>query len=74
MSNEVQIFCNGEGIEITKSPVNDHWATECVERTIGSLKNSILTFAQEKHPELLEKMIERALGALRFSKNATLKI
>ena len=40
----------------------------------GSLKNSILLFVQEKHPEPLEKMIERALGALRFSKNATLKI
>ena len=56
-----------------KSPVNDHRATRCVERTIGSLKNSILTFSQEKHPEPLEKMIEWAVGALRFSKNATLK-
>ena len=48
MSNEIKAFCNGEGIEIIKSPVNDHRATGCVERTIGSLKNSILTFAQEK--------------------------
>ena len=45
-----------------------------LERTIGSLKNSLLTFAQEKHPEPLEKKIERALGALKFYKNATLKI
>ena len=74
MSNEIKAFCNWEGIEIIKSPVNDHRATGCVERTIGSLKNSILTFAQEKHTEPLEKMVERALGALRFSKNATLKI
>ena len=74
MSNEIKAFCNGEGIEIIKSPVNDHRATGCVERTIGSLRSSILTFAQEKHPEPLEKMVERALGALRFSKNATLKI
>ena len=74
MSNEIKAFCNGEGIEIIKSPVNDHRATGCVERTIGSLKNSILTFAQEKNPEPLEKMVERALGALRFSKNSTLKI
>ena len=74
MSNEIKAFCHGEIIEIIKSPVNDHRATGCVERTIGSLKNSILTFVQEKHPEPLEKMIERALGALRFSKNATLKI
>ena len=42
MSNEIKAFCNGEGIEIIKSPVNDHRATGCVERTIGSLKNSIL--------------------------------
>ena len=62
------------GIEIIKSPVNDHRATGCVERTIGSLKNSILTFAQEKNPEPLEKMVELDLGALRFSKNSTLKI
>ena len=74
MSNEIKAFCNGEGIEIIKSPVNDHRATGCVERTTGSLKNSILTFAQEKNPEPLEKMVERALGALRFSKNSTLKI
>ena len=71
MSNEIKAFCNGEGIEIIKLPVNDHRATGCVERTIGSLKNSILTFAQEKNPEPLEKMVERALGALQFSKNST---
>ena len=74
LSNEIKAFCNREGIEIIKSPVNDHRATGCVERTIGSLKNSILTFAQEKNPEPLEKMVELALGALRFSKNLTLKI
>ena len=68
MSNAIKAFCNGEGIEIIKSPVNDHRATGCVERTIGSLKNSILTFANEKNPEPLEKMVELALGALRFSK------
>ena len=66
MSNEIKAFCNGEGIEIIQSPVDDHRTTGCVERTIGSLKNSILTFIQEKQPERLEKMIERALGALRF--------
>ena len=74
ISNEIKAICNGEGIEIIKSPVNDHRATGCVERTIGSLKNSILTFVQEKNPEPLQKMVERALGALGFSKNATLKI
>ena len=73
-SHEIEAFCNGEGIEITKSPVNDHQATGCVERTIGSLKNSTPFFAQEKNSEPLEKMVEKALGSLRFSKNATLKI
>ena len=73
-SNDFKAFCNGECIEITKSTVKDHWATGCVERTIGSLKNSIIIFVQEKHPEPLEKMIEKALGALMFSNNATLKV
>ena len=73
MSNEIKAFCNGEGIEIINSPVNDHRATGCVERIIGSLKNSILTFAQEKNPETLEKMVGRALGALRFSEKCNTK-
>ena len=67
-------FCHTKGIEIVQSPVNDHRATGCLERTIRSLKNSILTYAREKNPEPLEKMVERALGAPRFSPNATLKI
>ena len=48
MSQELKTFCNSEGIEIMQSPVNDHRATGCVKRTIGSLKNSILTYAQEE--------------------------
>ena len=46
MSNNVKTFCNAKGIEIVQSPVNDHRATGCVERAIGSLKNSISTYAQ----------------------------
>ena len=61
MSNEKKIR-KKEGIQIIKSPVFDHRATGCAERNIGSLENSILTYAQEKHPEPLEKMIERALA------------
>ena len=56
MSRDVKAFCNGEGIEIIQSPENDHRATGCVERTIGSIKNSILTYSREKPAELLEKM------------------
>ena len=67
-------FCNSEGIEIVYSPVNDHRATGCVERTIGSLKNFVLTYAKEKDQCNLETMVERALSALRFAPNATLKI
>ena len=38
MSTYVREFCNTEGIEIVQSPVNDHRATGCIERTIGSLE------------------------------------
>ena len=47
-SNEIQNFCNYEGIELKKSPVKDHRATGMVERTIGSIKNYVLTYLQEK--------------------------
>ena len=72
-SNEVKRFCNTEGIEIVESLVNNNRATGCVERLIGTLKNSILTYAKEENPEALGRMLERALGALRFSINATAK-
>ena len=71
MSKEVRAFCHKEGIEMLTSPVNDHRATGCVERTIGSIKNSVLTYAREEKPEPLDRMVERALGALRFAKNIT---
>ena len=74
MSKEVKAFCHEQGIEILTSPVNDHRATGCVERTIGSIKNSVLTYAREDKPEPLHRMVERVLGALRFVKNATLNI
>ena len=74
MSKDVRGFCNSEGTKIIQSPVNDHRATGCIERTIGCLKNSILIFAREEHPKPLEMMVERALGALWFSPNATLKL
>ena len=72
MSKEVRSFCHKEGIEMLVSPVNDHRATGCVKRTIGSIKNSVLTYAREDKPEPLDRMVERALGALRFGKNLTL--
>ena len=55
MSNEIKAFCKGEGIEIIKSPVIDHRATGCVERTIDGLKNSLLTFVQENTPNPWKK-------------------
>ena len=61
-SKAVNAFCNSEGIEILYSPVNDHWATGCVERTIGSLTNFVLTYAKEKYHGNLESMVERALS------------
>ena len=40
-SNEIQNFCNYEGIELIKTPVREHRATGMVERTIGSIKNYV---------------------------------
>ena len=73
-SNKFKSFCNSEGIEIVYSPVNDHRGTSSVERTIGSLKNFVLTYASEKEHKSLECMVDKVLGALRFSKNATTKL
>ena len=73
-SNKFKSFCNEEGIELMYSPVNDHRGTGSVERTIGSLKNFVLTYATEKGHKSLESMVDKALGALRFSKNATTKL
>ena len=74
MSNEVKTICYTDGIELVKTLVTDHRANGCVERTTGRLKNSILTYAKEKNPVLLGNMLERALGALLFSVNATAKL
>ena len=54
--------------------MDDHRATGCVERTIGSLKIFALTYAKEKDSGNLESTLEQALSALRFAPNATLKI
>ena len=70
----VKSFCNSAAIEIVYSPVSGHRATGCVERTIGSLKNVVLTYAKEKDSGNLESIVERALSALRFAPKATVKI
>ena len=53
MSRAVKVLCNGDGIEIVQSPVNNHRATGCNERTKGSLKHSKLTFAREEKTKTL---------------------
>ena len=73
-SNKFKSFCNNEGIELVYSPVNDHRGTGSVERTIGSLKNFVLTYASEKEHKSLEVMVDKSLDALRFSKNAPTKL
>ena len=73
-SKRVKVFCNTEEIEIIYSPVDDHRATRCVEQTMGSIKNFVLTYVKEKNYGKLEVMVERALGAWRFAPNATLKL
>ena len=45
-----------------------------MEKIIGSLKNVVLTYATEKEHNSLETMVEKALGALRFSTNAITKL
>ena len=73
-SAAIKLFCNSEGTQFSYSPVNDHGATSCVGRTTGSLKSFVLIYAKEKEHGNLESMAERALSALRFAPNATLKI
>ena len=73
-STAIKLFCNSERTQISYTPFNDHRATSCVERTIGSLKSFVLTYAKEKEHGNLESMTERALSVLRFAPNATLKI
>ena len=45
-SIDIQNFCINEGIEFINSPVKDHRATGMVERSIGSIKNYVLTYLQ----------------------------
>ena len=73
-SNEIQNFCNYEGIELIKSPVRDHRATGMVERTIGSVKNYVLTYLQEDKNYKFGAMISRALSALRLVPHSKTKL
>ena len=73
-SNDIQSFCNYEGIELIKSPVKDHRATGMVERTIGSIKNYVLTYLQENQIYKFGVMISRALSALRFVPHSKTKL
>ena len=73
-SNEIQNFCNYEGIELMKSPVKDHRATGMVERTIGSIKNYVLTYLQENKIYKFGLMISRALSALPFVPHSKTKL
>ena len=57
-SKKFQNFCNSEGIEVIYSPVNEF----------------VLTYATEKEIKSLVCMVNKALGELRFSKNATTKL
>ena len=73
-SKEIQNFCNYEGIELIKSPVKDHRTTGMVERTIGSIKNYVLTYLQENRNYKFGLMISRALSALRFVPHSKTKL
>ena len=73
-SNEIQNFCNYEGIELIKSPVKDHRATGMVEQTIGSIKNYFLTYLQENRKYKFGYVISHALSALRFVPHSKTKL
>ena len=74
ISEVVKEFCNTEVIKIVYSSLNNHRATGYVERTLGSIKNSILTYVKEEKHGNLRIMVERAPGALRFAPTATIKM
>ena len=74
VSNEIPNICNYEGIELIKSPVKDHRATGMVERTIGSIKNFVLTYLRENKHYKFGEMISRALSALQFVPHAKTKL
>ena len=73
-SNCIQSLCNYGGIELIKSPVKDHRATGMVERTIGSIKNYVLTYLQESQNYKFGVMISRALSPLRFVPHSKTKL
>ena len=63
-----------EGIETVYSPLNNHRAFGCVERTLKNIKNFILTYLKQKDHGKLEAMVKMVLDALRFSPNASIKM
>ena len=73
-SNDIQNFCNYEGIELIKSPVQDHRATGMVEKNIGLIKNYVLTYLQENKKNKFGLMISRALSALQFVPHSKTKL
>ena len=73
-SNEIQKFFNYEGIDFLKSPVRDHRATGMVKRTIGSIKNYVLTYLQENKNYRFGFMTSRSLSALRFLPHSKTKL
>ena len=70
-SKDILNFCNYEGIELIKSPVEDHRATGMVERT---KKNYVLTYVRENKNQKFKMMISRALSALRFVAHSKIKL
>ena len=60
-------FCNTERIEIAYSPAKYH-------RAIGNIKHFVLTYVNEENQGNLETMVKRAIGALYFAPNPTIKM
>ena len=73
-SSDIQNFCKYEDNELIKSPVRDHCPTGMIERTIGSIKNYVLTYLQENKNHKFGLMISRALSTLRFVPHSQTKL
>ena len=64
MSNEIKAFCNGEGIEIIKPPVNDHRATGASSVPLAVLRILSLPSLKKRIPNPWRKWLNGPLVLL----------
>ena len=64
--NKIKIFCERENVECLKPGVCDCRAKGMVKRTIGCLKNYVMTYLRESTVQKFKPLILRALSALKL--------